>query len=28
MSYKANFRPVERLSEGRWERMGEPSGVE
>ena len=28
MSYKANFRPIERLSEGRWERMGEPSSVE
>ena len=28
MSYKANFRPIERLSEGRWERMGEPSSAE
>ena len=28
MSYKANFRPIERLSEGRWERMGETSSVE
>jgi len=28
MSYKANFRPIERLSEGRWERMGEPSSFE
>ncbi len=28
MSYKANFRPIERLSEGRWERMVEPSSVE
>ncbi len=28
MSYKANFRPIERLSEGRWERMVEPASVE
>jgi arginine-tRNA-protein transferase len=28
MSYKANFRPVERLSEGRWERMGDTTSVE
>jgi arginine-tRNA-protein transferase len=28
MSYKANFRPIERLSEGRWERMGDPSSAE
>jgi arginyl-tRNA--protein-N-Asp/Glu arginylyltransferase len=28
MSYKANFRPIERLSEGRWERMGDTSSVE
>jgi arginyl-tRNA--protein-N-Asp/Glu arginylyltransferase len=28
MSYKANFRPIERLSEGRWERTGDTSRVE
>ncbi|MBM3405822.1 MAG: arginyltransferase [Betaproteobacteria bacterium] len=28
MSYKANFRPVERLSEGRWERMADTPPAE